>query len=148
MSKKYYDQTNMHELYGKRVRIYFNLHKKVWSIKDKKTNLVLGWTDKIRLIDCEFKVYESGRQRVLKERKKNVHAYVDGTVSNNFYISRFTHVAAKFTYNPYKYDSFVVKDMVYKFKHTEVEQPVHSAEIVHMWTDKNRPKQLLFNEVA
>lgn len=145
--KKYYDEKNMHELYGRKVRIYFNLHKKVWSIKDKKTNLVLGWTNKIRLINCEFKVYESGRQRVLKDRKKNVHAYVDGTIASNFYMSIRQYACAHFTYNPYKYDSFMVKDIVDRFKHREIEEPVYNAEIVHMWTENNRPKQLLFNEV-
>ena len=32
------------------------------------------------LKNCEFKVSEAGRKRVLKEKRKNVHAYVKGFV--------------------------------------------------------------------
>jgi hypothetical protein len=104
--KKVYTLTNLHEILGKRVKVYFNLHKKTWSIKDKKTGLVIGYASWIPLKDCDLKVSEKGRQRVLREKRKNVHAYVEGTVSFDVADkSEITH--GKFTYNPYKYDSFV-----------------------------------------
>ena len=56
------------------------------------------------LFDAQFKVSEKGRQRVLREQKKNVHAYVVGTWVSEF-VPRLPIKLA--TYNPYKYSSFV-----------------------------------------
>ena len=56
------------------------------------------------LLDAQFKVSEKGRQRVLREKKKNVHAYVVGTWESEFEPNFPIKVA---TYNPYKYSSFV-----------------------------------------
>ena len=62
------------------------------------------------LFDAQFKVSEKGRQRVLREQKKNVHAYVVGTwVSQdepNFWLTEYFPIKLA-TYNPYKYSSFV-----------------------------------------
>lgn len=66
---------------GQRVQVYRNLKfkdKVVYSIRDTKTGLVLGHASNLMLSGCEFVVNESGRQRVLKEKKKNVHAHIEG----------------------------------------------------------------------
>tara|TARA_Y100001973_G_C5209232_1_gene344359 strand:+ start:29279 stop:29578 length:300 start_codon:yes stop_codon:yes gene_type:complete len=69
---------------------------------------VIGHADNIVLTDCTFKVNEKGRQRVLAERKKNVHAGIIGhIVSVNELTFNLEH---KVTYNPYKFDSFVYAD--------------------------------------
>jgi hypothetical protein len=49
-------------------------------------------------------VQPAGRAKVLKEKKKNVHAGLSG-----YYVDRVPVPAISFdvTYNPYKYDSFV-----------------------------------------
>jgi len=63
------------------MRVYRNLHKDCWSIQQKNTKgrwLVVAHTDSITLRDCELRVSEAGRQRVLKEGRKNVHAYIQG----------------------------------------------------------------------
>lgn len=57
----------------------------------------------IALEDVVFKVSEAGRQRVLREKRKNVHAGVLGTVLG----IPVLQPADKAFYNPYKYDSFV-----------------------------------------
>lgn len=104
--KKVYELYTLHEILGRRVKVYFNLHKKTWSIKDKSTGLVIGYANYVPMKDCVFKVSEAGRQRVLKEKRKNVHAYVEGTISfDTLDKSELYH--GDFTYNPYKYDSFV-----------------------------------------
>lgn len=64
----------------KRVRVYFNLHRKQLSVQSKTDK---GWrvwlhANKITLENVEFKVSEAGRQRVLREKKKNVHAFIEG----------------------------------------------------------------------
>lgn len=127
------------EYLGRAVRIYFNLHKKSWSVKDKTTNRVIMHCDFIPLKQCSFKVYEKGRQKVIKEKRKNVHAYVDGIIGGDFDNSEVYH--REFTYNPYKYDSFVSKindDII----------PVYSADYVHMVVNNKKPSQRLFNEVV
>ena len=64
---------------SKPVHVYRNLGnaaKERYSIR--QGGLVVGHTDEITLTDCEFKVSEAGRQRVLREGRKNVHAYIKG----------------------------------------------------------------------
>ena len=85
------------------VEVYRNLHRNCWSIRDAKSKLVLGYADDVTLSDAYFVVNESGRQRVLRDKKKNVHAFVRGRIL-------FTDVpctGTKVTYNPYKFGSFV-----------------------------------------
>jgi len=90
------------------VRVYYNLHKKKYSIQKYVKNK--GWrlshhSDEVYLTDVEFKVYENGRQKVLREKQKNVHAFVLGKMGEfkGEYVEQIT-------YNPYLYDSFVIKD--------------------------------------
>lgn len=102
--------------YGQTVKVYRNLHKKTFSVVDVATGLVLGYCDTITLRDATFTVQEAGRQRVLKERRKNVHAYVIGTFEGTQGRAQ-RHEAF---YNPYKYESFV----------TTTETPLYKAASV------------------
>lgn len=64
-----------------KVYVYFNLHKKCWSIKALSGNQkgrVVAHADAVDLKDCTFKVSEAGRQRVVRTKQKNVHAGVVG----------------------------------------------------------------------
>lgn len=60
--------------------VYFNLHKKLFSIK--LSGKVREHSDSVFVLPnhakVEFVVSEPGRQRVLREQRKNVHAYVRG----------------------------------------------------------------------
>jgi len=86
------------------VFIYRNLTKGCWSIKDTKTNRVVGHADSIRLVNCRFKVSEAGRQRVIRERKKYVHAGVVGMLTSECStIDTWSPVR----YNPYMTATFV-----------------------------------------
>ena len=87
--------------------IYWNLHKECWSIKHKGRL----WThvSKDALLachDCAFSVSEKGRQRVIKNRRKNVHAYV----RCDWYevVEKINTVFLRqITYNPYRDTGFV-----------------------------------------
>lgn len=57
-----------------KIYVYRNLHHKCWSVKYR--GLVIAHTPTAFMWDVEFIVNEAGRQRVLKEGVKNVHAYV------------------------------------------------------------------------
>jgi hypothetical protein len=91
---------------GKKVQVYFNLHKKCYSVRDSKTRLVIAHVNNISLVDVVFKVSEKGRQRVLNEQRKNVHAIVEGIILD---YNAFERGMKSVTYNPYKNDSFVFR---------------------------------------
>lgn len=115
-----------------RVFVYFNLHRKLWSIKALEgphKGRVLGHASYLDLRDVQWKVSEAGRQRVLRERKKNVHAGAVGTLDHailrggiclgkgNAFTTRYTeHLLSSedapinVSYNPYKAGTFVNKD--------------------------------------
>jgi len=63
-----------------RVQVYRNLNNGLISIQDLSTGLVLGHADAIDLQRATFIVREAGRQQVIKEKRKNVHAFVRGKV--------------------------------------------------------------------
>ena len=86
------------------VFVYKNLHKDCWSVK--QDGLTKAHTKEINMWDCKFQVNAKGRQRVLDEQRKNVHAGIKG------YIDEFDldlPNPVEVTYNPYKYNSFVDK---------------------------------------
>jgi len=72
-----------------KVRIYWNLHKGMWSVQCAKTRKVMGHATQVLVREAAFTVSEAGRQRVLKERKKNVHAFVVGELEAAIW---FTHM--------------------------------------------------------
>lgn len=93
--------------------VYYNLHKHVFSLKNNKTKKVEGRSRAVLMKDCVFKVSEKGRQRVLKTQQKNVHAGVLGEVVKTYIDMNDAPNIVDFvelTYNPYLFDSFVVKE--------------------------------------
>lgn len=108
-----------------KVFVYFNLHKKKWSVKaleGPNKGRVIAHRYNVLLRDCTFKVSQAGRKRVLKEKRKNVHAGIVGFWDNDWsFLSYQTQFEV--TYNPYKYETFVNK---------KTEQPVYQAEMVFM----------------
>ena len=64
------------------VEIYRNLHKKCFSIRHNGKVIDYLYDDQeLHLIDVKFRVQPAGRERVRRENKKNVHAYVKGTIA-------------------------------------------------------------------
>lgn len=89
-----------------RVFVYYNLHRHCWSIKaleGKDKGRVILHSDTVSLKNCQLKVSESGRKRVLLEKRKNVHAGIVGYLVSKVRLRNKKEV----TYNPYKYKSFV-----------------------------------------
>ena len=94
------------------VYVYKNLHKDCWSIKQH--GLVKAHIPKDRSVglwDCYFHVDIKGREKVLQEKRKNVHAFVRGdiTVFDDFdpdYHPNYLDYTLVM-YNPYKFDTFV-----------------------------------------
>lgn len=88
---------------GQRVKVYRNLHNKMFSIVDMASGLVLGHSRSVKLSHAEFIVNEAGRQRVLREKQKNVHAFIVGSFEGTCE----TPQASEAYYNPYKVETFV-----------------------------------------
>lgn len=66
-----------------RVRVYKNLHTGTLSMQTYIRGR--GWRvtahpERVELFQARFIVYEAGRQRVLREKRKNVHAYIEGFI--------------------------------------------------------------------
>ena len=116
--------------YTQRVRVYWNLHKKCYSVQDCKTGRVVTHMKGFTLADAKFVVRQGGRQRVLREGKKNVHAFVTGRISLNNGVATIFKGAEKVTYNPYKNDTFVFKD---------TGEPVTEAHVISVFTKDGRP---------
>lgn len=88
-----------------KVFVYFNLHRKVWSVKalsGPQRGRVIAHVRSIALTDCAFRVSEAGRQRVLRERRKNVHAGVVGRLQEwHAAPVSIQSEGIRVTYNPY-----------------------------------------------
>lgn len=120
-----------------RVKVYYNLQKDCLSVIDAETGLLYCHAHRVELHNAKFRVQLAGRNRVIKEKRKNVHAYIVGDCHDIGEVSKERHrlvrgkvesydicqcegtmwceecvpeSAEQFrhaTYNPYKYDTFV-----------------------------------------
>jgi hypothetical protein len=118
------------------VQVYFNLHTRLFSVRQDK---VVCHTDYICLSDVEFKVSQRGRERVLREKRKNVHAYVTGHLVSPDVVNKNTVGQAwlNVTYNPYKFKSFVF-EVLDKFKKNYY-KPLTSARYADMMVQYDKP---------
>tara|TARA_R110000764_G_scaffold107705_1_gene193515 strand:+ start:1070 stop:1453 length:384 start_codon:yes stop_codon:yes gene_type:complete len=94
-----------------KVDVYFNLHRRLYSVRacegpDK--GRVIAHKNTVYLKDPEFKVSKAGRARVLREKRKNVHAVVRGEWSKDY--SGIPKMSYNVTYNPYRTDTFEFYD--------------------------------------
>lgn len=101
---------------GQRIKVYFNLHNKKYSavaMSGSDKGRVLGHFDEVVLDKVSFVVSEAGRQRVIREKKKNVHAYAIGTLWKTYQtlMGQSRIVGSKLRYNPYKMSQFHVNEM-------------------------------------
>jgi hypothetical protein len=105
-----------------KVFVYFNLHRKLFSVKaleGPNKGKVIGHTYSVSLNDVTFKVSEAGRQRVLREKRKNVHAGVVGNISPDAWDDMLQDDPKQITYNPYRFSSFVDKENLEPVRHAK-----------------------------
>lgn len=111
--------------YSKPVRVFINPKHGCYSIM--QDGRVKASAKQIRLRDAAFLVRESGRQRMLRENRRTIHAYIVGQ------LIEFLHPAAASSltrldgrsacYNPYRYSAFVDR---------ETETPLSNAQLVQL----------------
>lgn len=110
---------------SKPVKCYKNLHTKAISVQ--QDGIVQCHVDNIVLQEASFHVSEKGRDRVRREKSKNVHAYIKGFVVD----ARETDEILPFDwqsvrYNPYETDWF-----------TDVESGRHVSDALYADIDAN-----------
>ena len=116
----------------KRTDIYYNVHKKKLSVRSREKESygrVIAHEDAVLLIGCAFVVSEAGRQRVLRSRRKNVHAVVRGEWVTDWSEKETNLFSSKnpldqwrvVTYNPYRNETFVT---------LSDGEPIHEARFV------------------
>lgn len=100
--------------------IYRNLHKDCFSVKYR--GLVIGHYKNLIAEHVEFKVSQVGRENVLREKKKQVHAYVvckSFKAAGSMLEDMTEHFIYKEVYyNPYKCSQFMVGDKIAHFAST------------------------------
>ena len=121
----------MDSLIGQRVMVYYNLHKHTFSVQ--KNGSVVMHADFVKLEDVEFRVRQGGKEKVRKEKSKNVHAFVIGNLVD-FCQYPCDEIPEEptgnvVTYNPYKYDTFVYRDS---------EEPIINAKEVDLINSRNK----------
>jgi hypothetical protein len=121
--------------HGDRIEVYRNLHNDTFSIRrnGKVVKHLANWQS-IFLKDVKFAVQPAGREKVRREGKKNVHAFIRGTYLAP---STFPHTTSEFkakctdwvTYNPYQNDHFTATVTDPETTFTSY-QDVHEAKLV------------------
>lgn len=92
----------------KPVQIYKNLHKPgFYSIR--QNGLVVAHSKNFTVRVTNFHVNENGRQKVIREKKKFVHAWCEGYIIDGGICQLGTKLEEIY-YNPYTTNCFVYKD--------------------------------------
>lgn len=138
-----------------RVEVFFNLHNGLWSVRALSGTYkgrVVGHAHTVLIRDARFVVQAGGRERVLREGRKHVHAFVRGdleavkwsnkanamlpkgsaawmtwTRDDTRYARYAVERASEVTYNPYFYKTFVDRHAL---------TPVFSAPMAYLGSDR------------
>lgn len=103
---------------GERVRVYYNLHRSVWSVQNTKGQ-VIAHLPEVSLTNVSWVVRPAGRAKVIAEGKKNIHAFGVGNytaIAGGFVDSHGGLTEPKVNslkrarYNPYKAGHFIDED--------------------------------------
>lgn len=108
-----------------KVFCYGNLHKGLWSVRDQTTRKVTHHLASLTIEEATFKVSEAGRQRVLREGRKNVHAGVEGTLVLSD-VDLLNRPGCKVRYNPYTQATFTCEN-----------RPIQTATSVRLYPDRS-----------
>lgn len=86
---------------GRKVEVYRNLHNGLLSVRDAKTKKVIGHAHAVQLSNVTLRVSEAGRQRAVREGRRNVHAFAVGVETDGLMAS-----GERVTYNPFRAPHF------------------------------------------
>ena len=110
------------------VRVFKNLKYGCYSIMQR--GVVKASAREVRLVDVEFRVREAGRQRMISEQRKNVHAFAVGHLIDYVHPDDSRNIAPLSGrgafYDPYRFESFV---------DSETKAPVIAVPVAHFDED-------------
>ena len=122
-----------------RVRAYYNLHRKCFSVQDYKTGLVVEHTDSLFFTNAMFVVRKSGNEKVKREGRKNVHAFVNGIRSKLKQGMMPEFASYKVRYDPHTMDYFHYERIV-NGKPEWLPIDRHWIGNVYLYMSKGKPK--------
>ena len=153
--KKWFDKMTKVIDLEKPVQVYRNLHKNCWSVR--QCGKVKAHTNYLCLQDVEFVVQHAGREKVLREKKKNVHAFVKGFLISGRECDKITEeidwTQTVVNYNPYKEPHFMAGDWLVDTA-VAVDMDITSVDTILAWgikpiqqfdNDDNYVKMMFYN---
>lgn len=94
------------------VRVFRNLKHGCYSIMQR--GVIKASARQVRLHDVEFRVREAGRQRMLREQRKNVHAFAVGRLVDFVHAGDTRSIepmaGRRAIYDPYRFPCFVDRE--------------------------------------
>lgn len=103
---------------GKRVDVYYNLNKHIFSVRHK--GIVILHTQHLSLKDVVFVVSEVGRQKALVRKRKNVNGVARGilvSVEEQIILESSREI----TYKPAQHNRFFYADTEYSGEYENVD---------------------------
>ena len=104
--------TKRHSPVGQLVDVYFDLHRRNWSLRARtgpERGRLIAKDETVLLDDVQLVVQPSGMRRVRREKRKNVHAFARGRVVAIGNQAVLAGKLTRLTYDPYQHDAFVVR---------------------------------------
>jgi hypothetical protein len=113
-----------------KAKVYWNFHRKCFSVQ--VNGRVIAHATSLAMRAVSYRVSEAGRQRVLRERRKNVHAYMVGILVCYEELSNGQAARVSFaTYNPYEHSTFV--------RTGTNGEPIHGSDLMLAYVANGRP---------
>lgn len=106
---------------GQHIQVYRNLRKATFSIRDAKTRLVIAYGTDIMLSNIRMNVQKGGRERVRREKWKNVHAFINGIYEGDKHVDINKNWELIY-YNPFTTETFINK---------KTGEPIYSASVAY-----------------
>lgn len=106
------------------VRVFKNPKHGCYSIMQR--GVIRASARQVRLVDVTFTVREKGRQRMIREQRRNVHAYAVGRLLDFVHPDESRQLdgveGRGVIYNPYRFDSFVDSETQTPVVHARIAQ--------------------------
>ena len=136
-----------------KIEVYFNLHKKLFSIRalsGENKGRVIAHRDRVAITGADFVVQKAGREKVLAEGRKNVHAFIRGQQFDEINqtqfggiewtmaeVRQFPELFGEVKYNPYRAGCFQHFD-------GDDARRIDHAGFVFCFLDENGKPQIIF----
>ena len=107
-----------------KIEVYRNLNKEGVTYSIRQGGRVVAHATELSLRDVEFHVQPAGQKRVRKTKRKNVHAWVTGFLTD-YAKARVGKKMTRIVYDPYRFKHFV---------NAKTKRPVHKAKTAVLYS--------------